>query len=360
MSAYGGNEFSAGVTVAVWLLCEALGAWLAGRRSSRLSTPDFLLPTLSVLFSLAAVPAAVLVRPLLGVLPGETLSIPLLLLATVAVIFLPAAAHGALFVTAAALHAQRPPSRASTAALPATGGIGSAYVWEGIGTALAGLACFLLLNRLSSLAVVALSALPLIVATGAGRGRTRTKWTMWILGFGTLAALVFALPIERMAWGAAWRGQQVVSVANSPYGEIVRLERAGQQLILYDGLPVLTVPTTETERIEELGLLPVLIQPQPRRVLVLGHDLAIAAALARFRPDIKVVAVQLDPLLARTSLAALSSDSSLLPPRFSLVISDPVSFLSATRDTFDCIILTDATRWHTGCRRPGRPDRLVA
>ena len=208
--------------------------------------------------------------------------------------------------------------------------------------------------------MVALSALPLIVATGVGRGRTRTKWTMWILGFGTLASLVFALPIERMAWGAAWRGQQVVSVANSPYGEIVRLERAGQQLILYDGLPVLTVPTTETERIEELGLLPVLIQPQPRRVLVLGHDLAIAAALARFHPDIKVVAVQLDPLLARASLAALSSDSSLitshsgsslLPPPFSLIIADPVSFLSATRDTFDCIILTDATPSSLGSSR---------
>ena len=34
MAAYGGNEFSAGVTVAVWILCEALGAWLAGHARS--------------------------------------------------------------------------------------------------------------------------------------------------------------------------------------------------------------------------------------------------------------------------------------------------------------------------------------
>lgn len=334
MAAYGGNEFSAGVTVAVWLLCEAFGAWLAGRL--RLPPHSSLLPSLSVLFSLAAVPAAVLARPLLGILPGETLSIPLLLLSTLAVVLLPAATHGALFVTAAALRPK---------------GIGSAYVWEGLGTVLAGVTCFFLLNRLPSVSVVALSALPLIAAVGVGQGPTRTKWTMWALGFGVLASFVFAVPIERLAWSAAWRGQQVVSVVNSPYGKIVRLERAGQQLILYDGLPVLTVPTTGTERVEELGLLPVLICPRPRRVLVLGHDLGIPAALAGFRPDIKVVTVQLDPLLARTSLAALSSDSSLLHPRFSLIIADPVSFLNSTNDTFDCIILTDAVPSSLGSSR---------
>jgi len=376
MAAYGGNEFSAGVTVAAWLICEALGAWLAGHarwprrplsdsassivhrsssvvhRSSLITHRSSLLTALSILFSLAAVPAAILIRPLLGVLPGETLSIPLLLLATFAVVLLPAASHGALFVTGAA-HRTR--------------GIGSAYVWEGIGTTLAGLACFLLLNRLPSLAVVALSALPLIVAAGVGQVQARTKWTMLILGFGALASVVFALPIERMAWGAAWRGQRVTAVANSPYGKIVRLERAGQQLILYDGLPVLTVPTTEDERIEELSLLPLLYHPSPRRVLVLGHDLAIPAALARFRPDIEVATVQLDPVLAQASLAAISSDSSFLvhpsffidspatsslpPPHFSLVISDPVMFLRTNRSTFDCIISTDAAPTNLGSSR---------
>jgi spermidine synthase len=129
------------------------------------------------------------------------------------------------------------------------------------------------------------------------------------------------------------------------------MERAGQQLILYDGLPVLTVPATDVEHIEELSLLPVLCHPDPRRVLVLGSDLAIPVALARFRPDISVTAVQLDPLLARMSLAALYSDSSLPPPRFSLVIYDPVMFLRTNRNTFDCIILTDAAPSGLGASR---------
>ncbi len=349
LAAYGGNEFSAGVTVAAWILCEALGAWLAGRARSLLAAaapvgqylvhrPSFL-SALSVIFSLAAVPAAILVRPLLGVLPGETLSIPHLLLATFMVVLLPAASHGALFVTAAAHRPQ---------------GIASAYVWEGIGTVVAGLVCFLLLSRLPSISVVALSALPLIVSTGVGQGLTRTKWTTWTLGFAALASLallVFGLPAEKLAWGVTWRGQRVAGVANSPYGKVVRLERAGQELILYDGLPVLTVPATEVEHIEELALLPVLSHPAPRRVLVLGSDLAIPVALAWFRPDINVTVVQLDPLLARTCLAALSSDSSLLPPLFSLTIADPISFLSTTRVTFDCIILTDAAPTSLGSSR---------
>lgn len=335
MAAYGGNEFSVGVTVAAWVLCEALGARLYGLRSSFIAHYSSLI-TLSLLTSLAAVPAAILVRPLLGVLPGETLSIPLLLLATFLVVLLPAATHGALFVAAAARRTQ---------------GIGSAYVWEGIGTALGGLACFLLLNRLSSLAVVALSALPLIAAAGIGPGRTRTKWATWILGLGVLASLVCALPIERWAWSRAWRGQHVASVANSPYGKTIRMERSGQHLILYDGLPTLAIPPTQSERIEELALLPVLCHPAACRVLVLGHDLAIPAALSRFRPDIEVVAIQLDPVLARTSLAALSSDSSLPPPRFSLVISDPVMFLRTRPAAFDCIILTDAAPGSLGSSR---------
>ena len=335
MAAYGGNEFSAGVTVAAWIVCEALGAWLAGRSSCIVSRLSFL-TALSVLFSLIAVPAAVLVRPLLGILPGETLSIPSLLLATFAVVLLPAAAHGALFVTAAARRTQ---------------GIGSAYVWEGVGTALAGLACFLLLNRLPSPTVVALFSLPLIMAAGFRHGPAQTRWTMWTLGMAVVAAAVLAQPIERMAWTAAWQGQRVASVTNSPYGKIVKLERTGQQLILYDGLPVMTVPPTQTERIEELALLPVLFHPAPRRVLVLGSDLAIPAALARFRPDVEVVTVQLDPVLARTCLATLSSDSSLLPPLFSLAVADPISFVSTTLVTFDCIILTDAAPTSLGSSR---------
>jgi len=340
IAGYGGNELSAGVTVAAWILCEAFGAWLAGhaRTSSIVPRSSFLI-SLSVLFSLAAVPAAVLVRPLLGVLPGETLSIPLLLLVTFAVVLLPAASHGALFVTAAA-HRTR--------------GIGSAYVWEGFGTVLAALACFLLLNRMSSVSVVALSTLPLIAASGVGDGLTRTKWTTLTAGLTALAALavlVFGLSVEKLAWGAAWRGQRVTAVTNSPYGKVVRFAREDQQLILYDGLPVVTVPPTEVERIEELSLLPVLCHPAPHRVLVLGSDLAVPVALARFRSDIDVTTVQLDPLFARTCLAALSSDSSLLPPLFSLVTADPVSYIRATSDMFDCIILTDATPSSLGASR---------
>jgi spermidine synthase len=330
MAAYGGNELSAGVTVAAWILCEAVGAWLAGHARSSF------LPALSVLSSLAAVPAAILVRPLLGVLPGETLSIPLLLVATFAVVLPPAASHGALFVTAAAQRKQ---------------GIGSAYVWEGVGTVLAGFICFALFNRIPSMPLLAAFALPLVAAAGFGHGRTRTRWIMWTLGLGVLASLVFALPVERWAWGAAWRGQQVAAIANSPYGKIVRLKREGQQLILYDGLPVLSVPPTDIERIEELSLLPVLCHPAPRRVLVLGSDLAIPAALARFRPDIRVATIQLDPVLARASLAALSGDPLCTPPRFALVISDPVVFLRTTRDAFDCIILTDAAPSSLGASR---------
>jgi spermidine synthase len=361
MAADGGNEFSAGITVAAWILCEALGAWVAGNaRPSLVVHPSSSLAAISILFSIAAVPAAVLIRPALGVLAGEVLSIPLLLLATFAVVFLPAASHGALFVTAAGHRPQ---------------GIGSAYIWEGIGTVLAGFICFFLLNRLPAVAAVALSALPLLAAEFADQRSARTTGTIWTSGLAalvSLAALALGLPVAKLAWGAAWKGQQVVAVANSPYGKTVRLKREGQQFVLYDGLPVLTAPPTPTERIEETSLLPVLSLPAPRRVLVLGSDLTIPTELARFRPDLDVVTAQLDPLLARTSLAAISPDFASIAHHPSLIIADPVSFLRTAPHPFDCIILTDgapaslassrlySAEFYRLCRARLAPDGLLA
>jgi spermidine synthase len=329
MATYGGNELSAGVTLAAWLLCEALGAWLAGR----LRLPAFspLMLALAVILSLVAVPAAVLARPALGVLPGETFPIPVLLLATFAVVLLPAAAHGALFVTAAGLHARR----ATDTPLLASQGVGSAYFWEGIGTVLAALVFFLVLKRLPSLAVVAVFSAPLAAAALVFPAPRPSRLVSLLLFAVAVAALGLALPIERLAWSLAWRGQRVTAIANSSYGKTVRLERAGQRLVLYDGLPVLTMPPTQVERTEELSLLPVLCHPEPSRVLVLGSDLAIPAALARFLPDITVASIQLDPVLARIATTDISSGP---PP----IIADPVAYLKSSRETFDCVILTDA------------------
>jgi spermidine synthase len=338
MATYGGNELSAGVTLAAWLLCEALGAWLAGR----LRLPAFspLMLALAVILSLVAVPAAVLARPALGVLPGETFPIPVLLLATFAVVLLPAAAHGALFVTAAGLHARR----ATDTPLLASQGVGSAYFWEGIGTVLAALVFFLVLKRLPSLAVVAVFSAPLAAAALVFPAPRPSRLVSLLLFAVAVAALGLALPIERLAWSLAWRGQRVTAIANSSYGKTVRLERAGQRLVLYDGLPVLTMPPTQVERTEELSLLPVLCHPEPSRVLVLGSDLAIPAALARFLPDITVATIQLDPVLARIATTDISSGP---PP----IIADPVARLKSSGDTFDCIILTDAAPTSLGSSR---------
>ncbi|MBM3313629.1 hypothetical protein FJY70_03440, partial [candidate division WOR-3 bacterium] len=347
MAAYGGNELCAGVTLAVWMLSEALGAWSVGRAGKRRPVVGPLL-FLSVLCSLAAVPAALLLRPLLGVLPGETLSIPLLLPATVLVALPPAATHGALFVTVAAAHAQYASVRDSSPS-----GVGSAYVWEGVGTAVAGLVCFLLLNHLSSLSLVALAALLLAAAGACSSPMARPERTMLGAGAGVLAlAAILALgpTAEKLAWARAWRGQRVTELTNSAYGKMTRLERAGQQFILYNGRPALTMPLLETERREELGLIPVLAHPLPRRVLVLGHDLALAVTMARCFAEVEVTAVQLDPLLAQVLRAALASESQL-PPNLHLLVADPVSFLSSGRDSFDCLVLTDAVPLSLGdCR----------
>jgi spermidine synthase len=342
LASFGGNELAAGVTLAAWVLFEAAGAWIAGR--ARPGGFDRL-AVLSILASLAAAPMAVAARSLFGALPGETASVSVLLAVSAAVTLLPAATHGMLFVAATGLLSESRPERGGNP-------VGLGYTWEGTGTVAAGIACFFLLSRLPGLAVIALFAVPAIVAAYAASDRSAAARVACVA---TAVAAIFAFaaagPADRLAWAVAWRGQRVESVRNTPYGKIVNLERSGQHLVAYDGVPVAAAPASDPVRTGELALLPLLLHPQPRSVLVLGSDFAVGAAAARSFPAVSVQTVLLDTALGGSIVATLATDSSLAPIAVRLVPDDPARFLASTKDRFDCIILTDAAPARLGANR---------
>jgi spermidine synthase len=363
LATFSGNELAAGVALAVWILCEALGAWLFGRAGDERA--PVLLPWLglaSIAASLVGVPATILARPALRLLPSEAVGIPAVAGITLTVLLLPAASHGALFVAASACRKTGTRSPVSS--------VGLAYVWEGLGTFAAGLvASFVLLNRLPSLAVVALLALP-VAATVTPRSRPLA---------GTFAATllliaVLAPGLERRAWAAAWPGQHVASVINTHYGKVVRLERAEQRTVLYDGAAVMNLPVADIERTEELVHLSLLAHAAPRRVLMLGQALGGFLAEALKHPVSGVTLVQLDPALSRELEVAGGGAvrAQLADARVHYLSADPVTFLRRSSDTFDCIIFTDATpatisanrlfavEFYALCRARLRPGGILA
>lgn len=349
VTAFSGNELSIAFMLAVWIACEAAGAFAFGVLFRRCNPVRWLglLALLSVAVSAAAVPAAVLGRPLVGLLPGETLSIPALCLIAFAVVSLPAFTHGALFVTGAGLLGSAP----GRTTIP-----GRAYLWEGIGTAIAALAIsFGLAAGVSSLALVTLAAVPLAVALLLpGLGRSRLEKTCIVIALLCLPILLlFAGRMEQLAWQRHWPGQTVQSVANSAYGKVVRIARAGQQQVFFAGAAALTSPTIDFARTEQVVGLPLLLHPRPERVLILGQALGGPVAVALRHGAKQVVTTEPDAVLAR-ELAATDDtvvNAELANPRHRRLALDPRRLLAADSGRFDVITILPSAPFSLSANR---------
>uniref|UniRef100_A0A7C4CA59 PABS domain-containing protein n=1 Tax=candidate division WOR-3 bacterium TaxID=2052148 RepID=A0A7C4CA59_UNCW3 len=348
ITAFSGNELSIAVMLSVWIACEAAGALALSRLAHRRNPAQWFdaLAFLSAGVSVAAVPAAILGRRLVGALPGETLGIPLLGLVTLIVACLPAFTHGALFVAGAGLFQ---PDRTSST-IP-----GQAYLWEGAGTALAATAVsFGLAARLSSLALVALAAVPLAAALLL-TGRTRAEKTGALFALLALPALafVFADRLEHLTWQRHWPGQTVSGVANSAYGKILSITRAGQRQVLFAGSPVFTSPALDIARTEQLVAIPLLAHPDPERVLIVGQALGGPAAVALRHGVSQLVTTEPDAVLARELAAAGDSlvGAELADPRHRRLAADPRRLLAGDAGRFDVIIITPAAPFSLSANR---------
>ncbi len=342
MAVFAGNELTVGVVVAVWILFESSGALVAAKipddRAAALVVPFGIG---SAFASMAAVLAPILARPVLGLIPAETFSLPQVVLVSAAVALLPAGLHGVLFVACAAALG-RESSRPGTD-LGRTGpeAPGTAYVLEGLGTSIAGLVISLVLvSRAPALAIVAGAGALLAFALVAGQRRSiPVLFGAMTIGLCGLVAYA-AAGIERRTTAMAWPGQQVTTVANSPYGKLVSLRRAEQRVLLYNGMPVMSVPSSDPAAIEELVGFGLLAHPHPKRVLLVGPALGGYVAEALKYPVAEVTVVQLDEFLTRAAVSAGSSlvKSELADCRVRCVHADPMRFMATDQGKYDCIV----------------------
>lgn len=346
---FGGNELSAGIFLSGWLLFEGLGAWLAGRYASRLGTrlPEWFIGVglVSGLATVASVLLVILTPRLAGLIPGEVLSLPQLLILTFLLVLLPAGTHGALFVLAAERFVQ----------FDGQAGVARAYGYEGLGTFLAGLVLyFLLLSRLSGVGIVLLFAGLVLLVLALSISRRNGAGLIMVAG-SLLLVLAPALG-DRLGQAlirSVWRGYQVLEVRESAYGKLVTLEREGRRQVLYNGSMVLEVPRSDIVADEQLAGLPLLIHQRPEDVLILGAGAIGVVNEALKFPVARVRVVELDPELVEEIrraggqlVAGLMAD-----PRLQLINADPRNFIYLTRDSFDVIILPSAAPQNLNANR---------
>lgn len=335
---FAGNELSAGILISGWLFFEGVGAWLCGKFINRIagrllewwmgmgiiSGATSLLSVIIVLFS----------PRLVGLLPGEVLSLPAVVIIIMLVEILPAGTHGALFTLGAEMFSR----------VDRRLGVSHAYVYEGLGTFLAGLVLyFILLSRMSGIGIILLFTGILFFTLAQIHPIKSRAWLLILVGsLLFLSALTVADDLNRSLVDAVWRGHKVLSVRESAYGKLITLDREGQRQILYDGAVVMSIPPIETPTYEQLIHLPMILQENPEKVLILGSGIDGMAKEVLKHPVKQVLTVQIDPVLLEemkraggSTVAGLVSD-----PRVRPITADPRRFLSTTKDSFDVIIVS--------------------
>jgi spermidine synthase len=137
---FSGNELSIGIILANWLILGAFGSYVLGKRAERSKYPLEAFAVLTVLFSLSLLAAIYLTRILkvaMGISIAESIGFVPMLFSSLVVLSAASILQGALFTYSCRIYSLFSGPRASS--------VGSVYVYETVGTIVAGIACTYLL-----------------------------------------------------------------------------------------------------------------------------------------------------------------------------------------------------------------------
>jgi len=352
-----GNEFVVGIVLGSWLLLEALGSGLTGRRADRSDDPLGAFATVQSLLALL-LPLTLLAirthRQFLGLSPWEVVSylqiwgISLAVLGPLGLLNGAAFSYGCrLMATSEQVHGHAP---------------GKVYALESLGAFMGGLAfTFLLVGRAQAIEIAfCLGAasmacvLFLIRSAGGARdiqgtGRTdgRAHGALRALCLMLMALLVATTlsplsgRIHRWSLQLRWSPLTLRESGDSIYGNVAVLELGEQRMVYQNGIPSVTLPYPDQATLETLVHLPLLSHPDPKEVLVMGGGVGGALAEVLKHPIDVLYYTELDPLLIRMTekVATPAVRKELEDPRIKILYRDGRSFLRRTRQKVDVVII---------------------
>ncbi|UCF06790.1 MAG: hypothetical protein JSV33_07135 [bacterium] len=269
ISFFTGTELVVGILIAAWLFWVGAGGIYGGRIVAPAARQDrtvfvwlaiavaCLLPLTTVAIRIGR---SILVRP-----PGELPKLAPSLLFSIFVIAPFGLIYGTLYNVASRLVAE--PMKG----LP--GGIARVYIWEAAGT-LAGAVLFsvVLLPLISQLQAAFAVAFVVIAAVLVSVPHTLGfVWRLAVTILIGIAIVLSAARIDRWSIEAVYPGYTIERYLSSRYGEIVALSTEGLLSFFSGGGRLFSVP--EPEVAEEVVHIPMLLHPQPRRVLLIGGSL---------------------------------------------------------------------------------------
>ncbi len=321
-----GNELVLGIVLALWLLLVGLASALGGRMVRRPERAARWLGRLLLLAPLLLFASLWLTRWAGPSALGQTPSISVLVGVSV-VALAPACLLGGLCFAWA------------LAALPGQGRAAGLYAAETLGSAVAGaLFHFLLADRLSSSWIVLLAGAGCVAASlPLAFGR---RWVGVTTGVAMVALSAIACPALSTALATArFPGEHVLALRPSRYGLLAVVERGGQRVFFHDGELLFT--SEDEIAAEESTHLPLLLHPNPRRLLLVGGGLGggLVEAL-KHEPD-RIDYVEMDPGVFPLAhrFADEATRAALADPRVHAVAADARQWLRESVGRYDVIVI---------------------
>lgn len=306
MVVFYGNELSAGIMLAGWLLWVSIGSLIPNKLLDRVERKTKLKDTAASLFHILLISICFVVpftiylirnsRGILNISAGEMIGIlpmtalSFILLAPACLVF------GSLFALSCRLAMKDSPGPHEEA--------GRIYLWEALGAVAGGLFFNFVFVRLFTPVQTALLCGSVTIASVlaiADKGRSKARWlaTLLIMTIVLLFAFFGAERLDFLLRKAQWGQLTLVSSTDSRYGNIALTKLDSQFNLFENGL--LVASTNDPLTAESSVHYALLEHPEPKNVLLIGGSLAGSLDEALRHPVEKVDCIELDPEMINTA-----------------------------------------------------------
>ncbi len=336
-----GNELSFGVILAGWLFWTAVGSSLLSYFVDRLRKPIQIFVFLQILLVLTIFAEIFLTRDIrhaLGIGHGVMLGLVPMLLSCFLVPAPFCIISGFLWTLGCKIYTEEKKE--------ITPQIGKVYIYDGLGDILAGVIFtyslvyfFHPFETLFYLFILNLSICLLIIKESNHFGKWSISLSLFALLFLITVGVSLAVPdyLQQFSQKLQWRGYNLVMSKDSIYGNIA-LTREGNQYSFYEsGLPVFSVPDKASS--EQLIHLPMVMHPDPKHILIIGHGVSGGLTEILKHPKTKVDYVELDPMIIDLAKKYLSQEDLASLNKCQVHLMDGRLFVKRADKKFDLIMM---------------------
>ncbi|TWI74018.1 spermidine synthase [Desulfobotulus alkaliphilus] len=346
LSVFSGNELSIAMVLANWLLFEAAGCLLAGRKGAEAGKTIQTFVLLTFLFCsalLVTIPLTGMLKSIMGIAIGESMGLYAMFMASFFLLMPAGMLHGALFTQSCRLLSHFHDERKNLG--------GRVYGLEILGTIAGGLVCTWLLipwgHTLRAVSLIFLFNMVLCLALvflWYKKDPLCRRTAFWVTPvFFCLIWLISGGQIQRIhdvSLQAQWQPHRLEICRNSPYGSLCVLENRGQYLFFQDGAPILITPIPDIPFVEKLAHLPLLAHPSPSRVMILGGGAGGLITEILKHPVVTAIDyTELDPMLFELLeiFTTPLTRAELQRPEVRVHASDGRLFLASSTTLYDLI-----------------------